>query len=139
MLELEESIYGEMVYKLQEFKTMTSGNTIKSNPKLTALHVELTQVEDEIDKLLDTLVGANAVLLSYVNSRIEELDTKRQSLMRGIADTTAEAVPHEKIKRISDYLDKWENTDFEAKRFVVDGLISRIKVTSEHMKIDWKI
>jgi len=33
--------------------------------KLTALYTELAQVEIEIEKLLDALIGANAVLLSY--------------------------------------------------------------------------
>ena len=33
------------------------------NPKLTALNMELARVEDEIEKLLNTLTGANAVLL----------------------------------------------------------------------------
>ena len=34
--------------------------------------MELARVEDEIEKLLNTLTGANAVLLSYANSKIEE-------------------------------------------------------------------
>ena len=45
---------------------------MKSNPKLTALQVELAQVQHEIETLIDTLTGANPVLLSYVNSKIEE-------------------------------------------------------------------
>mgnify|MGYP000323219340 CR=1 FL=1 len=39
-------------------------------------------MEDEIEKLLNTLTGANAVLLSYANSKIEELDTRRQALTK---------------------------------------------------------
>jgi len=75
--EVEQSIYGEMVRKMDDFQTLTGGNPAKTNPKLTALNVEFAQVEAEIEKLLNTLTKANAVLLSYANSRIEELDTKR--------------------------------------------------------------
>jgi len=137
--EVEQSIYGEMVKKMAEFQTLTGGNPAKANPKLTALHVELAQVEAEIEKLLNTLTGANAVLISYANGKIEELDAKRQSLTKTIADMSAEAVSPEQMKRISGYLDNWDNVSFEDRRLVVDGLISQIRATSESVQIEWKI
>ena len=132
-------IYDEMVRKLREFQTLTGGNPKRANPKLTAFHVELAQVEAEIEKLLDTLTGANAVLMSFANSRIEELDKRRQSLMKAIADMTAETVSPKRLDQISDYINNWENIAIEEKQFVVDGLISQIKATSELVDIDWKI
>ncbi|MCI8454115.1 MAG: hypothetical protein HFE84_05815 [Lachnospiraceae bacterium] len=38
-------------------------------PRLTALNVELAQVEDEIEALLNTLIGASAFLMSYANRK----------------------------------------------------------------------
>jgi len=137
--EVEESIYGEMVKKLAAFQTLTGGNPAKINPKLTALNVELAQVEAEIEKLLNTLTGANAVLLSYANGKIEELDARRQTLAKAIADMSAEAVSPEQMKRISGYLNDWDNIGFEGRRLVVDGLVSNIKATSENVQIEWKI
>ena len=67
--QFEQSIYDEMYRKMADFQTLTGGNPTKASPKLTALNVELVQVEKEIDKLLDILTGANAVLLSYANGR----------------------------------------------------------------------
>jgi len=136
---VEASIYDEMVRKLHEFQTLTNGNPAKTNPKLTAYHVELAQVEAEIDKLMNTLTGANAVLMSYANNKIVELDTKRQSLSQAIADMTAEALSPKQLEQISGYLNDWDNITIEEKRFVVDGLIYQIKATSEKVKIDWKI
>ena len=136
--EVEDSVYGEMVRKLAAFETLTDGNPMKANPKLTALHVELAQVEAEIEKLLNTLTGANAVLLSYANGKIEELDAKKQSLVKAIADMSAEAISPEHMKRISGYLHNWDNIGFEDRRLVVDGLISQIKATSESVQIEWK-
>ena len=46
-------------------------------------------MEDEIEKLLNTLTGANAVLLSYANGKIEELDANRQRLIKEIAALNA--------------------------------------------------
>ena len=52
-----------MVKKMAQFQTLT-GKREKVNPKLTAIKVELAHVEDEIEKLLNTLTGASAVLIS---------------------------------------------------------------------------
>ena len=138
--DLEQFIYDEMVKKLADFQTLTARNDVsKTNPKLTSLHVELAQTEQEIEKLLDTLTGANATLLSYANSKIEELDTRKQILVKEIADLTVETVSPEQIDKISDYLDDWENISFDDRRQMLDGLITRIRATSESVEIEWKI
>ena len=53
-----------MQEKFKDFQIL-HGKEEKVNPKLTAYQVELAQVEAEIEKLLDTLTGANATLLAY--------------------------------------------------------------------------
>ena len=136
--EFERFLYGEMVKKLSEFQTLTAKQETV-NPKLTALNMELARVEDEIEKLLNTLTGANAVLLSYANSKIEELDTRRQALTKEIAALSAETMSPEQIERLSVYLNQWEEIDFEDRRQVADGLISQIRATDEHVSIEWKI
>ena len=46
--------------KLKPFHTIKGRkNAMKSNPKLTALQVELAQIQHEIETLIDTLIGAN--------------------------------------------------------------------------------
>ena len=136
--EFERFLYGEMVKKLSEFQTLTAKRETV-NPKLTALNMELARVEDEIEKLLNTLTGDNAVLLSYANSKIEELDTHRQALTKEIAALSAETMSPEQIERLSVYLNQWEEIDFEDRRQVADGLISQIRATDEHVSIEWKI
>jgi hypothetical protein len=136
--EFERFLYGEMVKKLSEFQTLTAKRETV-NPKLTALNMELARVEEEIEKLLNTLTGANAVLLSYANSKIEELDTHRQALTKEIAALSAEIMSPEQIERLSVYLNQWEEIDFEDRRQVADGLISQIRATDEHVSIEWKI
>ncbi|GHU81076.1 serine recombinase [Clostridia bacterium] len=135
----EAFIYGEMVKKLREFKTLTSGKKVNANPKLTAARLELTKVQGEIETLIDSLTGASGLLMSYANEKIAALDAKRQELLKAIADLSAETVSTEQIETISNYLDDWKNTDFDGKRRVVDILISRISATSENVDIEWKL
>jgi len=112
---------------------------VKSNPKLTALQVELAQVQHEIETLIDTLTGANPVLLSYVNSKIEELDERKQKLVKKSTELSVETVSPEQVKEISGYLDTWDEVDFEDKRRVVDLMITTIAATSDSLNITWKI
>lgn len=112
---------------------------MKSNPKLTALQVELAQVQHEIETLIDTLTGANPVLLSYVNSKIEELDERKQKLVKKSTELSVETVSPEQVKEISGYLDTWDEVDFEDKRRVVDLMITTIAATSDSLNITWKI
>ena len=77
----------------------------KVNPKLTAYQVELAQIETEIEKLLDTLTGANAIRLAYASKKIEELDTRRQTISKAITDLSIETISPQQIKKLSYYLD----------------------------------
>ena len=52
---------------------------------------------------------------------------------------SGEIVFPEQIKRISGYLNNWDNIGFEDRQLVVDGLVSNIKATSENIQIEWKI
>mgnify|MGYP006922491711 CR=1 FL=1 len=49
-------------------------------------------MDSEIEKLVDSLTGANNVLLSYVNVKIAELDGRKQELLAKIAELTVEAI-----------------------------------------------
>ena len=137
--ELEAVVYQQMVKKLASYKTLTGKKkAAKANPKITALQVELAHVDSEIEKLVDSLTGANNVLFSYVNVKIAELDGRKQELLARIAELTVEAISPEQVSQISGYLDTWENVSFDDKRRVVDLMITTIAATSDSLNITWK-
>ena len=90
-------------------------------------------MDGEIEKLVDSLTGANNVLLSYVNVKIAELDGRKQELVKRIADLTVEAISPEQVSQISGYLDTWDSVSFDDKRRVVDLMITTIAATSENL------
>ena len=100
---------------------------------------ELLHVDSEIEKLVDSLTGANNVLLSYVNVKIAELDGRKQELVKQIAELTVEAISPEQVSQISGYLDTWDNVSFDDKRRVVDLMITNVAATSDSLNITWKI
>ena len=106
---------------------------------LAELKRQLAHVDGEIEKLMDSLTGANNVLLSYVNVKIAELDGRKQKLVKRIADLTVEAISPEQVSQISGYLDTWDSVSFDDKRRVVDLMITTIAATSNSLNITWKI
>lgn len=96
-------------------------------------------MENEIEKLLNTLTGASAVLMSYANGKIEDLDSRRQGLIKEIAALNAETIPPQKIEFLSTHLDNWENIDFDDRRQVTDIILSQIQATSDRVSFEWKI
>ena len=75
----------------------------------------------------------------YANKKIEDLDNRRKTLSKAIADLSVETLSSQQIELLSGYLDDWENISFEDKRKAADGLISSISATSDYVKIEWKI
>ena len=75
----------------------------------------------------------------YANKKIEELDTRRQTISKAIAELSVEIISPQQIKKLSYYLDNWDSIDFDDKRKAADGLISTIKATSDRVQIEWKI
>ena len=136
--DVEKFVYEDMRRILSEFQTLSDNKSMKVNSKLTALDVELVQVETEIEKLIDTLTGANPVLLSYANSKIEALDAKRQSLIKVIADMSVKNLTPDQILDLSKHLNNWDDASFDNKRLVVDRLIVSIIATSNVIDIGWK-
>ena len=68
--EFEQFIFSAMSDRFRNFQIRHSGEE-KVNPKLTAYQVELAQVEAEIEKLLDTLTGADATYCPAPHKSIE--------------------------------------------------------------------
>lgn len=65
-----------------------------------------------------------------MNSKIEELDGRKQELVEKIAELSVDTISPEQVKEISGYLDTWEEeVDFDDKRRVVDLMIRNLRHT----------
>ena len=69
----------------------------------------------------------------------EELDGRKQELVKQLAELTVEAISPEQVNQISGYLDTWDSVSFDDKRRVVDLMITTVAATSDSLNITWKI
>ena len=56
-----------------------------------------------------------------LTKKIEELDTRRQTISKEIAEMSIETMSPQKEQELSYYLDHWDSIEFDDKRKAVDG------------------
>lgn len=135
--EFEQLIYDEMRKKLAQFKALKKRKGNILNPELTTLNVELTQVDGEINALMDCLAAADDTLFRYISGRVKELDGKKQELMKRVSELKLHKEAD--YTEIRNHLTMWQELSFDNKRQIVDQLIRVIYATSDSIKIEWRI
>lgn len=137
---MEEFILSEMREYVKQFEMLSKPENRPKNPKIQEINVKIEQITAEINKLLDKAANADAVLMGYINRRIQELDAKigicRQELSELSPLENNDRCGTEQLK---DYMDHWDELEFDDKREVADQLILVIHATEDSCEIKWKI
>ncbi|WP_337604257.1 recombinase family protein, partial [Anaerotignum lactatifermentans] len=135
---LEEYMLNAIRDKLSEFKKLSDEKENQSTPKVSKNKIRLAQIDEEIGDLLSKVGSANSILMKYINDKVSELDTERQTLQEEIVSLTCSKT-ESKMGQITDHVKKWQDISFEDKQAVVDALIKVIKVANGNIEITWKI
>ena len=135
---LEDYMFKAIQKKLSEFKELSAVAEENVSRQSTEKKIRLTQIEEEINELLDKVAGANNVLMKYINDKIAELDAARQTLQEELlAETVTDTTG--KVKQITNHVEKWDSLSFEDKQAVVDTLIKVIRIANGNIEITWRI
>ena len=134
--EIEGIIGDEIRQKLTQLGTLVKCKVKSVDSDLPQQNAQLAQVEREIAALLERLPEADGVLLRYIKQRIEELDGKKRELTERISRHQRR---EEGGTEIGDPSALWGMLDFDDKRQVVEHLIRVIRVTGDHVRIEWRI
>lgn len=128
---------------LDKIKTLKNEFNIKINTnsrQVNELKMKLAKVEENIKKLVDSILSFNEVSGSYINEKISELDNQKKVLLNEISKMTY-ASSSQKInkKDLAEYLSNWEDYKLEQKKSVAKALIEKIIITDERIEIVFKI
>ena len=137
--DMESAVYREMCEKMDMYQQFATRNDEVSNPRFVQLNTRLQSVENNIEKLLDSLMQANDAVMKHVNKRVAELDSQRNGIIKEISAIKLKQTPAKEVLGVSELLKNWEDVGFAEKRDVVEKLINRVKVTSEAITIEWRI
>lgn len=101
------------------------------------LKIQLTQIEEQIDNLLNQISEANNITMKYINEKITSLDTKRNKLLEEIKKST---IKNNKTISVSDTLEKlkdWEGYDIVTKKSLCKNMITRINIKDDDIEVIW--
>ncbi len=135
--EMEKLIYNEMKKKLAQFETLSKSDKNVPNAELTELNIKKTEIDNEINSLLERVQNSNEALFRYINERITELDRQKCEIEERFKEK--QQIKEIPSKKINNHLTAWDELTFEDKRQVTDTLIKVIYATSDKVTIQWKL
>lgn len=132
---LEAYVSQEIQRRLGLFDKLCQREEPQLDRKCNEQRIRFAEIEREIEQLLCKVSGANDILLSYINSRVAQLDEERRQLQ-----TEAERLAHQEgTAAILNPAQLWTKASFAQKQAVADALIEIIKVADGEIEIIWKI
>ncbi len=107
----------------------------KEEQKKMAKKCRVTQIEEEIEKILEKVSGSSEVLIKYMDEKVARLDAERRALQDEIAEIYALEEKRQKMMDIK----AWDILAFEDRQTVVDVLIKVIRIADGSAEIVWRI
>ena len=134
---LEEHMLKAIRERLAEFQILRKQEEHPISSKVNKYKIRIAEIEQEIDDLLSKVVGANEILMQYINSRVEALHSERRQL--GEKTTVIHQQDIHAMDVITNHMKAWEDTTFEDKQAVADALIKVITVADGNIEITWNL
>lgn len=136
--DVEDRVYREIVKKFRDAQAPVGYSRADENPMIRKISGELEDLDNEISVLVESLVGAGAALSAYINQKVDELDRIRQKKLEEMITMAGNNATPEQLEKVVAIISNWEKADFDEKRFVVDKLITIVKVSPGEIEIQWK-
>ena len=136
----EHFVLQEITDHVKQFETLSAPHTSSQSPRILELNARIEQIDQEIEKLMTRVADADAILMGYINKRIGELHAQSTALKREVSELAPlENQDHLDTRQLRNYMQHWDELEFDDKRAVVDQLITVIKVTETTCEITWKV
>ncbi|AEY65058.1 recombinase family protein [Clostridium sp. BNL1100] len=138
--EIEQIVETKLLEKMKSLKPDYIVRTNSHLKEINDLKIQLAKVDEDISKLVDSLLTLNETAESYINERINELDNKKKLLQNKINKLSMDNSPNNiKGEDLSEYLKNWDNYDLEQKKNVAKALITKVVITDEEIELVFKI
>lgn len=139
--DFESQIVERIKAKIKTLTLQKKHSQTNDDGELNMLLIEQEKVSTEIDNILKALASTtNPLTMSYIESKITELDKKKQQIN---AEIEMVKKRHQDLEQTPTHLShvtqKWNKLSFEDKRAVIEVLIDRISVFKDHVDIVWRL
>ena len=137
---LEQYISAAIKRKLSEFSQLTvpEQNNLRMDSRRNEDKIRLSQIDTEIEQLLDKISNANEILMGYINDKIKQLDAERTRIKEAIKRRPG-TLKENDANPIKNPAEIWDEISFTDKQEVTDLLIKVIHIAGDKIEIIWRI
>ena len=133
---IEDLVSAEITEKLSETEFRVSEQKSANNKELNALNISLSEIEEEIQQLLDKLAKSDDILFNYISKRISELDAQKISIENSINELQLISNDNVDILELNKI---WTENNFDKKRLIAQTLIKEVRIKDHEIEIIWTI
>lgn len=133
---IERLVSDEIAVKLTENEFCSNEKASFNKKEINDLTIKLTEIETEINLLIDKISKSDDVLFNYINKRISELDTKKIFIEQSIKEK--QLLPHNNTD-ILDLDTIWAENNFDKRKVIAQMLIEEVRIRDSEIEIIWKI
>lgn len=126
---IESSVAAAMLAYARGLSFRPSGGNVADECGINALKVRRIKLEDEINAVADSFVGAETTLLrKKLNEKMEHLERQVKELELEISEHSQKAAQPSGVESVIQLLDSWDELEMNVRRTVAGLLISEVRV-----------
>lgn len=126
--ELENIVENEIIKVISTFKETEEITDVKD----ANLKMKLLKIDEQIDKLIETIACSEELTVTYLNRKIATLDKERQKVLTDIEKR------NKTNKNILESID-FTKLDMSSKHMVAEQFIVKVLVADDEVEIVWKV
>lgn len=141
--EVEKLVANEIFDYINTFDNKLEIDAIREDKKINELKMSISNIENEIENLIDNLAAAKGAAMKYINKRIEKLDGELNILQKQLRELSqSDAMNYKVIVELKEVLSIWDELKLEDKKRIAYKLINKVHIDKMDddviVKIDWK-
>lgn len=138
--DIEKIAEMKLLEKVKSLKTDFKFERKLNSKEINELKIRLVKIQEDIKKLIDSLLYFNGIAGSYINERITELDNEKKLILSKIDRIYPQDTSSERNgKELTEYLKDWDKYELEQKKIITKALIEKVVITDEEIEIVFKI
>lgn len=142
--DIEKEVQEKMIERLEFLKSEINSNSIVENKNdensniINDLKIRINTIENDIEKLLDSLLAASNVTMDYINKKITKLDEELKKLRSQLNIELSKNKTHNiNVLELEYVLNRFDDLDLEHKKEVAKSMIKRVYIYNKKPRIDW--
>lgn len=137
--DIESVVESQIINKIKELSKIKVDVKKNYSNKANDIKIKIAKIDEDINSLMDKILLANETLMQYINSKINELDTQKKTLLEQLQLENNKVDDLSDISEIIDKAINFSELDFEKKKEISKLLINRIEVTDSKVTIRFKV